>query len=89
MRWIVDRHIKPLYMAIESLFERGRASGALSLDVAPMHFFYILAGSVGLIFHQSEECKRVAGVDPFAPDIIEAHARAVEILFLGPRPVEE
>ena len=51
--------------------------------IAPVHFVYILAGAVGVIFHQAEECKRVAGVDPADDAAIEAHARAVEYLFLG------
>ena len=49
-----------------------------------MHFHYILAGAVGLFFHQAEECKRLSGVDPFDESAIEAHARAVEYLILGP-----
>lgn len=36
-----------------------------------------------MFFHQAEECKRVAGVDPTDPAAIEAHGRAVESIFLG------
>jgi AcrR family transcriptional regulator len=35
------------------------------------------------IFHQAEECKRVTGVDPTDPAVAEAHAAAVEHLFLA------
>ncbi len=83
MRWIVDRHVKPMYEAVCGLFERARASGALQLDVPPVHLFYILAGSVGMLFHQAEECRRVTGTDPFDPAVVEAHARAVERMLLG------
>ncbi len=55
----------------------------------PIHFHYILAGSVGLIFHQAEECKRLIGADPFDEAIVEEHARAVEYLFLGPPDQEK
>lgn len=79
MRWIVDRHVKPLYEAIATLLERG----SLGLDVTPLHFFYVFAGAVGVIFHQAEECKRLTGVDPFEPEVIEEHARVVERLLLG------
>ncbi len=44
----------------------------------------MLIGSVGLFFHQAAECKRLTGHDPTEPAMIEAHARAVEYLFLGP-----
>jgi len=84
MRWIVDRHAKPLYEVITILLERGRAGGGLRIDTPPVHFFYLLAGAVGVIFHQAEECKRVSGVDPFDPQVVEEHARAVELFLLGP-----
>jgi AcrR family transcriptional regulator len=86
MRWIVDRHVKPMYAAITSLLERGRSQGALSIDMPPVHFFYVVVGAVSVIFHQAEECKRVSGVDPFDPQVVENHARAIEQLLLGPRP---
>jgi TetR/AcrR family transcriptional regulator len=89
MRWIADRHVKPLYRAIEGLLERGRARGTLRIDVSPLHFFYLLAGAAGVIFHQAEECKRVSGVDPFDPAVVAEHARVVEHLLLGPPPREE
>ena len=84
MRWLVDRHVKPLYAAVTDLLERGRAGGTLRPDIPPVHFFYLLAGAVGVIFHQAEECRRLSGTDPFAPEVVEAHARAVELFLLGP-----
>ncbi len=84
MRWMVDRHVKPLYAALLPLIERAQTSGLLPAGIAPIHFVYILAGAVGVIFHQAEECKRLAGIDPTTPEAAEAHARAVEHLFLGP-----
>ncbi len=84
MRWLVDRHVKPIYDAMMPLVLRSQDAGILPRDIAPFHFLYILAGSVGVIFHQAEECKRLAGVDPTDAAIVEAHARAVEHFFLGP-----
>ena len=57
--------------------------GSLKLDIQPLHFFYVLAGAVGVIFHQAEECKRLTGVDPFDPEVVEEHARVVERMILG------
>jgi AcrR family transcriptional regulator len=83
MRWLVDRHVKPLYAALIPLIERAQAAGILPGGIAPVHFVYILAGSVGVLFHQAEECRRVAGIDVSDPAVAGTHARAVEHLFLG------
>ena len=89
MRWMVDRHIKPIYQALLPWIERAQANGLLPADIAPVHFVYILAGSAGVIFHQAEECKRLSGTDPADPAVIDAHARAVESpLSRPPRPGE-
>jgi len=88
MRWLVDRHVKPLYQAMGGLLAAAQRRGTLPADVGLVHFFYILAGAVGLIFHQAEECKRLAGVDPADDAVVEAHVRAVEHLLLGPPPTE-
>jgi AcrR family transcriptional regulator len=89
MRWIVDRHVRPLYAAFETLIRRSQAAGFLPAEIDPIHFFYILAGSVGLIFHQAEECKRLAGIDPAEEAAVEAHARAVEHVLVGPSGEEQ
>jgi hypothetical protein len=86
MRWIVDRHVQPLYDSLAELIEQLPSQGGAPLDISPVHFFYVMAGATGLIFHQAEECRRVSGVDPFDPTIVEAHARLVERMLLGPTP---
>lgn len=89
MRWIVDRHVKPLYDAVAEVSAQmpiaSEHDGAGGLNkISPVHFFYVMAGASGLIFHQAEECRRVSGVDPFDPEVVETHARYVEYILLGP-----
>jgi len=86
MRWIADRHVKPLFAALGELLERGQAAGILPAEFTPVHFHYALAGAVGLFFHQAEECKRLSGVDPFDDEVVERHADLIERLFLGNAP---
>lgn len=88
MRWLVDRHVKPLFDLVVPLIERAQEQGVLAAGIDPAHFVYILVGAAGVIFHQAEECKRVTGIDPTSEAAAEAHARAVVALFLG-RPPEE
>ncbi len=89
MRWLVDRHVKPLYATLSALIERTPGRRLLPDGVAPIHLHYILAGSVALIFHQAEECRRLSGLDPFDPAVVEDHARAVEHMLLGPAEIGE
>jgi AcrR family transcriptional regulator len=88
MRWLVDRHVKRLFEGITGLLGAAGGAGVLRVDIPPIHLHYIIAGSVGLFFHQAEECKRLSGIDPFDDAVVETHARAVEALLLGPTPNE-
>jgi AcrR family transcriptional regulator len=89
MRWLVDRHVKPMFLRVVPEIERAQRAGLLPADLPAFHFVYALIGSVDVIFHQAEECKRVAGIDPSQPSAAAAHARAVEYLFLGGGASEE
>jgi AcrR family transcriptional regulator len=84
MRWMVDRHVRPTQELTLSMIRRLQALGRLPGDVAPHHFVYALIGAINTLFHQTEECRRLSGTDPFSPASVEAHARAVEHLLLGP-----
>jgi AcrR family transcriptional regulator len=84
MRWIVDRHVRPLYDAVAGLIAQAMGRQAGLEGVSPVHFFYLMAGATGLFFHQADECQRLSGVDPFDADVVETHARVVERILLGP-----
>ena len=84
MRWLVDRHVKPLHDRVLPLIRRLQRSGDLPKDLAPVHVLYCVIGAVDVIFHQAEEVKRLAGFDPCEDSAVEDHLRAVEF-FLAPR----
>jgi AcrR family transcriptional regulator len=82
MHWLVDNHVKPIYLALSQLIERAQGTGRLA-DVDPLHLHYILVGAMALIFHQAPECRRMTGRDPMDDAVVEAHAEALVRLFLG------
>ena len=84
MRWLVDRHTRPLYERVHGMLSSAQQRGLLPAHIDTLHFYYVLIGAVGIIFHQADECRRLTGVDPMAPEAIEAHADAVAHLLLGP-----
>ena len=83
MNWLVDRHVKPLYAAITQLAGSAGLAGRLPDGLHPLHAHYLIAGAVGALFHQAPECRRLTGLDPSDPEIVEAHADALIRLFLG------
>jgi AcrR family transcriptional regulator len=83
MRWLVDRHVKPLFDRLIPLMAHLKKIGRLPNDIAPLHFAYAMIGAIDVIFHQAEECRRVTGIDPTDPAAVEAHSRAVEFMLLG------
>jgi AcrR family transcriptional regulator len=83
MRWLVDRHGRPLYRLLSEVLAIGRAKKLLP-DVDPAHAYYVLIGAIGMIFSQAPECRRITGVDPTSEAVIEAHAAAVARLLLEP-----
>lgn len=83
MRWLVDRHVRPVYERVTQMVSRAQAQGGLPPAVPTFHYFYMLLGATGMLFHQAPECRRLAGIDPFDPAVIEAHADAVANLFVA------
>lgn len=85
MRWLVDRHGRPLYDATVTLLGRMRRQGLVP-DVPDVHLYYMFIGAAGMIFSQAPECQRITGKDPSADErMIATHADAVVRLFLGDR----
>ena len=84
MDYLVDHHVRPIYETTVALFERLAAHGHIP-PIAPAHLYYILTGAGATIFVLGPECRRLTGLDPCSPDVIEAHADAVcALLFRDP-----
>jgi homoserine kinase len=47
------------------------------------HLYYIITGAGPTMFVLAPECRRLAGIDPQAPEVVEAHADAVTALIFG------
>jgi AcrR family transcriptional regulator len=84
MRWLADRHVRPLSEALRRLVEAAQARGALP-RLPPVSVHYIALGAAGLVFSQAAECAYVTGVDPTDPAFAEEHADALVRLLLGGR----
>lgn len=83
MHWLVDHHVRPLFEAVCGMIER-EGFGRAPEDTDPMHLYYVLAGAVGVLFHQAPECERLTGINPLDEAVIEKHADVLVHLLLGP-----
>ena len=88
MDWLVERHIRPLYEATTQRLARLVERGLLP-DIAVEHLYYIITGAGPTMFVLGPECRRLSGVDPTEPAVVEAHADAVCRLFFGNLPSQE
>jgi TetR/AcrR family transcriptional regulator len=82
MDWLVERHIRPLYDSTVERFARLVERGELP-DISAPHLYYIVTGAGPTMFVLGPECRRLSGLDPSDPDVVEAHADAVCLLFFG------
>lgn len=83
MDWLVERHIRPLYETTTALFARLVELGQLP-DIPVAHLYYIVTGAGPTMFVLAPECRRLSGIDPEDPKVIEAHADAVTSLLFKP-----
>ena len=82
MDWMVERHIRPRYEQTTALFTQLVKAGQVP-DIPVAHLYYILTGAGPTMFVLAPECRRLSGIDPNAPEVIEAHADAVISLLFG------
>ena len=82
MDWMVERHIRPRYDQTAALFAQLVDAGHVP-DIPVAHLYYSLTGAGPTMFVLAPECRRLTGVDPSAPDVIEGHADAVISLLFG------
>ena len=82
MDWLVETHVRPLYEATSQRLARLVETGQMpAIPVA--HLYYIITGAGPTMFVLAPECRRLTGVDPADPAVIEAHADAVCQLLFG------
>jgi AcrR family transcriptional regulator len=84
-RWLVDRHIRPLFEGTLAIIRQAQSDGVLA-DVAPEHLCYIFLGAAAHIFTVAPEYHRLTGKDPLSAASIEAHAEALVELLLRSGP---
>lgn len=79
MRWLVDRHLKPLYADFERVVTT--YNPRVDRSLLPLAY-YALAGASSLMFAVQPEVRRLTGINPAERRTVEAHAEFVARLFV-------
>ncbi len=82
MDYLVERHVRPIYLRTIELFESLARQGAVP-PISPVHLYYIVTGAGPTMFVLAPECRRLSSLDPSDDAVIEAHADAVCLLLFG------
>jgi AcrR family transcriptional regulator len=73
LRWMVERHVRPLYDATRAIWQRLRDAGiAAPIDAARVH--YVIVGAASLPFVNAPEARLLTGAEPADAEWVEAHA---------------
>jgi TetR/AcrR family transcriptional regulator len=85
LRWMVDRHVRPLYDAISVAWTRLRAAGiAAPIDSAMVH--YVIVGAASLPFVNAPEARLLTGVEPTDAAWVDAHTNGLVATLLPGLP---
>jgi TetR/AcrR family transcriptional regulator len=76
LRWVVERHVRPLYDATRAVWQQLRDAGmAAPIDPAMVH--YVIVGAASLPFVNGPEARLLTGTEPTEPAWVEAHAQGL------------
>ncbi|ARR53789.1 MULTISPECIES: TetR/AcrR family transcriptional regulator [Sphingomonadales] len=82
--WLLDRHIRPIYLSITHVFEVGKAHGILR-DLPVSNAYYVLLSS-SAIFSLEEEMRIVTGDDVRSDVFFETHAACMLTMLMNHPP---
>ncbi|HTO55383.1 MAG TPA: TetR/AcrR family transcriptional regulator [Myxococcota bacterium] len=84
LRWLTERHVRPLYDAVRMLWRRLCEAGiAAPIDDAVFH--YVLVGAASLPYVNAPEARLLTGAEPTDAAWVEKHADGLVATFLPNR----
>jgi AcrR family transcriptional regulator len=83
--WIVERWIRPYHRQLVAVLDALDPPPPV-VRAGPLHLHYVLTGAGAALFAGAPEARRLLGVDPIDPDVVERHADVLVELVLGPAP---
>ena len=84
LRWMTERHVRPLYDAVRVLWHRLRDAG-ISAPIDDAVFHYVLVGAASLPYVNAPEARLLMGAEPTDAAWVEKHADGLVATFLPNR----
>lgn len=84
LRWMTDRHVRPLFEAIRVLWSRLREAG-IAAPIDDVVFHYVFVGAASLPYVNAPEARLLTGVEPTDCSWVEGHADGLVATFLPNR----
>ena len=84
LRWMTERHVRPLYDAVRLLWRRLRVA-RIAAPIGDAVFHYVLVGAASLPYVNAPEARLLTGEEPTDASWVEAHAEGLVATFLPGR----
>jgi TetR/AcrR family transcriptional regulator len=85
LAWMAERHVKPLYRTVRSLWRRLREAG-IAAPIDERLFHYVMVGAASLVYVNAPEARLLTGIDPTAHRWVETHADGLVAMLLPNAP---
>src|SRR5258708_6086130 len=85
LRWMVDRHVRPIYDAIRVVWKRLRDAG-IAAPIDPSMVHYVIVGAASLPFVNAPEARLLTGVEPTDAAWVDAHTHGLVATLLPGLP---
>lgn len=88
LRWMVERHVRPLYDVIRVVWQRLRDAG-IAAPLEPTTVHYVIVGAASLPFVNAPEARLLTGAEPTDPSWVDAHADGLVAMLLPGLPAAQ
>jgi len=85
LRWMTERHVKPLYDTVRPLWRRLREAG-IAAPIDDTLFHYVLVGAASIVYVNAPEARLLTGIEPTDARWVETHAEGLVAMLLPNAP---
>lgn len=85
LRWMTERHVKPLYDTVRRLWRQLRRAG-VAAPIDDRLFHYVMVGAASILYVNAPEARLLTGIEPTAARWVKTHAEGLVATLLPNAP---